>query len=96
VAALQRAHELVPQSFDLRQRFARELIRARRYRFAVDVLSPVAYSAHGGWRREAAQRTIDLVRGLDDAREPPAEALLLPTAPERGRQRSLPAPARFP
>src|SRR5205085_433454 len=35
VAALERALELVPQSFDLRQRFARELVRARRYAFAI-------------------------------------------------------------
>lgn len=85
VAALERAQELVPQSFDLRLRFARELIRARRYAFAINVLSPVAYSAHGGWRGLAAQRTIALVRGLAENAEPPAEALSLPSPPTGDR-----------
>ena len=86
VAALERAHELVPQSAELRQYFARELVRARRYRFAVNMLSPVAYSAHGGWRSEAAQRVIDLVSGLAEGAEPPAEALVVPARPaNRGR-----------
>jgi hypothetical protein len=83
VAALERAYELVPQSFDLRQRFARELIRARHYRRAVEILSPVAYSAHGGARGVAAQRVIDLIRGLAETAEPPAGALVLPTPPAR-------------
>lgn len=81
VAALERATELVPQSFDLRQRFARELVRGGRYRQAVNILSPVAYSAHGAWRSEAAQRVIDLVRGLAEGAPAPPEALVLPTPP---------------
>jgi hypothetical protein len=85
VAALERAYELVPQSFDLRQRFARELVRARRHQFAVNVLSPIAYSAHGGWRSEAAQRVIDLIRPLQDGAEPPAGALVLPAQPADDR-----------
>ena len=85
VAALERAYELVPQSFDLRQRFARELVHSRRYRFAVNVLSPVAYSAHGGWRGQAAQRVIDAIRGLEEGAAPPPEALALPTPPANER-----------
>ena len=80
IDALERSFQLVPQSFDLRLRFARELVYARRYREAVGVLSPVAYSAHrGGWRTEAAQRVIDLIRDLAEDAEPPAAALAPPT-----------------
>ncbi|HST37590.1 MAG TPA: hypothetical protein VLK25_13305 [Allosphingosinicella sp.] len=85
VAALERAFELIPQSFDLRQHYARELVRARRYRSAVNALAPVAYSAHGGWRRDAAQRVIDLIRDLSDGAEPPAAALAPPTRPANQR-----------
>ena len=85
VAALERAYELVPQSFDLRLRFARELIRARRYRFAANVLSPVAYSAHGGWRGQSAQRLIEAIRGLEEGAEPPPAALVPPTPPAEDR-----------
>jgi hypothetical protein len=81
VVALERACELVPQSFDLRLRLGREFVFARRYRDAVEVLSPVAYSAHGGWRSEAAQRIIDLVRPLADGAEPPPAALAPPVPP---------------
>lgn len=82
VAALERAQELVPQSFELRARFARELVRARRFRMAVNILSPVAYSAHGGGRGEAALRVIALISGLPDGAEPPAAALVQSPARE--------------
>lgn len=87
VAALERAQELVPQSFELRARFARELIRARRFRLAVNMLSPVAYSAHGGPRGEAALRIIGLIAALQDGAEPPAAAMALPPEEERRRRR---------
>jgi len=82
VAALERAFELVPQSFELRQRFARELIRARRFREAANVLAPVAYSAHGGARGAAAARIIDAIRALPDGAEPPPLALAPVPEPE--------------
>ena len=99
VAALERAFELVPQSFELRQRLARELILARRFRQAANVLAPVAYSAHGGARGAAAARVIDAIRGLADGAEPPPQALApVPEpriAPALDRLR-LPLPARSP
>lgn len=87
VAALQRAFELVPQVFDVRVRFARELIRARRHREAVVILAPVAYSAHGGPAGEFAERLIDRLRRLPDGAEPPADLLALPPRREGDRER---------
>lgn len=85
VTALERAFELVPQSFELRQRFARELILARRFRQAANILAPVAYSAHGGARGAAAARVIDAIRALPDGAEPPPQALAPVPEPEPRR-----------
>ena len=87
VAALQRSFELVPQAFDVRSRFARELIRARRHREAIGILAPVAYSAHGGEASEFAERLIDRLRTLPEGAEPPADLLALPPRREEERDR---------
>jgi tetratricopeptide (TPR) repeat protein len=86
IAALRRAFELVPQAPNVRARFARELIRARRHREAIVVLAPIAYSAHGGPFGDHAARIVERLRTLPEGTEAPADLLAPPPSdPEKER-----------
>lgn len=81
--ALARAYELVPQDFEVRAAYAERLIDERRFREAVAVLGPVAYSPHPTTRTEAALRRLESIRGLADGAEPPPPPPEPPTTPAR-------------
>ena len=77
LAGLAHAFELVPQDFSLRTLYAHALIQDRRFREAVVVLTPVAYSALASAAGEVAARLIETIRTLPDGAAPPPG----PTAP---------------
>jgi len=87
---LARAYELVPQDFRLRTRYAAALIQHGRFREAVSILGPVAYSAHSNPASEAAARVIDAIRTLPEGAAPPP----LPACPTPERSaRDAPPPS---
>ncbi len=58
IIGLERAYELAPFDRELRFLLARQLLRENRGKAARSILTPVAFSAHGGKIKEAAEKVL--------------------------------------
>lgn len=65
IIGLERAFELAPFDRNVRFLLARQLLREGRGKAARSVLSPVAFSAHGGRIKEAAEKMLVSIDGSD-------------------------------